>query len=79
MKKLERLATEKSSQELAGFAHGMMFSLHTLGAYYNLRRGRLKGAAVHASIAIYDAVSLYRHAKYLSDDDLLERLREAGL
>jgi len=79
MKKLETLALERSSQELAGFAHGMMCGLHILGAYYNLRRGRIKGAVVHASIAAYDMVALYKHTKYLTEDDLVERLREAGL
>ncbi len=80
MKKLERLALEKSSQELAGFTHGILFGLHTLGAYYNLRRGRPKSALVHAAIALYDAASLYRHSKYLYDQEtLIDRLREAGL
>tara|TARA_R110002051_G_scaffold96271_1_gene166276 strand:- start:162 stop:401 length:240 start_codon:yes stop_codon:yes gene_type:complete len=79
MKKLEKLALEKSSQELAGFTHGILFGLHILGAYYNLRRGRKIGALIHTSIALYDAVSLYRHSKYVSDDELLERLRESGL
>lgn len=79
MKKLETLALEKSSQELAGFTHGMMCGLHILGAYYNLRRGRPKSALIHASIALYDAVSLYEHSKYLAQDDLVERLREVGM
>ena len=79
MKKLERLALEKSSQELAGFTHGVLFGLHTLGVYYNLRRGRPKSALVHATIAVYDAMALYYHSKYLSKDDLVERLREAGM
>jgi len=79
MKKLEKLALEKSSQELAGFTHGILFGLHTLGAYYNLRRGRKIGTLIHTSIALYDAISFYRHSKYLSQDDLVERLREAGM
>lgn len=79
MKKLEQLALEKSSQELAGFTHGILFGLHTLGFYYNLRRGRPKSALVHAAIALYDAASLYRHSKYLSEEDIVERLREAGM
>ncbi len=80
MKKLEKLALEKSSQELAGFTHGILFGLHTLAVYYNLRRGRPKSAIVHAAVAIYDATSLYRHSKYLYDQEtLVDRLREAGL
>ena len=79
MKKLEKLALEKSSQELAGFTHGILFGLHILGAYYNVRRGRPKSALIHTSIAVYDAIALYRHSKYLSQDNLLERLRESGL
>ncbi len=79
MKKLEQLALEKSSQELAGFTHGVLFALHSLGAYYNIRRGNKTYALVHATIALYDAASLYRHSKYLRDDDLVDRLREAGM
>ncbi len=79
MKKLERLALENSSQELAGFAHGMMCSLHTLGAYYNFRRGRHKSALVHTAVAVYDLISMYRHTKYCYDKNIVERLREVGL
>lgn len=80
MKKLEQLALEKSSQELAGFTHGILFGLHILGAYYNLRRGRPKSALLHASVAIYDAVSLYTHSKYVyKREDLVDRLRGAGM
>ncbi len=79
MKELEQLALEKSSQELAAFTHGAMFGLHTLGAYFNLRRKNYSFALLHSAIALYDLASLYHHSKYVSQDDLVERLREAGL
>lgn len=79
MKKLERIALEKSSQELATFTHGLLFGLHTLGFYYNVRRGRPKSALVHGAVALYDMISLYRHAKYLNKNKLVDRLRDAGL
>ncbi len=80
MKKLEQLALERSSQELAGFTHGILCGLHGLAVYYNLRRGNPKSALVHAAIALYDVTSLYRHSKYLYDQEtLVDRLREAGM
>jgi len=79
MKRLEQLPLENSSQELAAFTHGILFGLHSLAVYYNLRRGRVKDALVHGAVATYDMIALYRHAKYLKEDELVDRLRDAGL
>lgn len=77
--KLEKLAMENSSQELAGFTHGVLFALHSLGAYYNIRRGNKTYALIHSIVAVYDLVSIYKHTKNIQDDVLVDRLREAGL
>ena len=77
--KLEKIALENSSQELAGFTHGVLFALHGLGAYYNIRRGNKTYALVHTAVAVYDLLSIYRHTKYLQDENFVERLRDAGL
>jgi len=77
--KLEKLALEDSSQELAGFTHGVLFALHGLGAYYNLRRGNKTYALVHTAVAVYDLLSIYRHSKNVYDNNVVDRLREAGL
>jgi len=77
--KLEKLALENSSQELAGFTHGVLFALHGLGAYYNLRRGNKTYALIHSAVAVYDLVSIYRHTKNINDEKIVDRLREAGL
>ena len=46
---------------LAGFVHGALAALHTLGAVYNYRRCNWWDVAAHTAAALYDARSARHH------------------
>jgi hypothetical protein len=46
---------------LAGFVHGALAALHTLGALYNYRRKNWRDVAVHVAAAAYDMRSVRHH------------------
>lgn len=65
--------TEEYAEDLAKFVHGGLFSLHVLGIYYNVKRGKYLDATIHAAVGTYDLISAFKHNKRR---DYLERVRE---
>ena len=74
---LENKCKEGELQSAASFVHGGLFTLHVLGMYYNIRKGRYIDAAVHAGVATYDLISAIKHSrksKYLDIDRIRGKL-----
>lgn len=64
---------EEEAQSLALFVHGGLFSLHVLGIYYNMRKGRYIDAGFHTAVAVYDLISAIKHK---DRRNYLEKVRE---
>lgn len=68
-KVLELTDSEVMMESLGSFVHGTLFSLHALGVAYNLKKRNWVDAGIHASVAAYDAMATYRHAKRVTDSN----------
>ena len=69
--------TEGYVEDLAKVVHGGLFTLHVLGVYYNIRKGKYLDAALHTAIAAYDLTSAVKHSRqsrYLNMDKVREGL-----
>lgn len=49
------------------FIHAVLFSLHTVGSLYNLRRKNYWQSLIHGSVAAYDLWAVNQHRKELED------------
>ena len=47
------------------FIHTVLFSLHTIGSLYNLRRKNHWQALIHISVAAYDLWAVNKHREEL--------------
>ncbi len=65
--------TEEYVEDLAKFVHGGLFSLHILGIYFNVRKGKYVSAAIHTAVAAYDLTSALKHQ---DRRNYLKRVRE---
>ena len=52
---------KKDLHTIATFVHGSLFSLHTLGLVYNVKRHNYKTALFHAGAAIFDLLCTKEH------------------
>ncbi|MBC8410357.1 MAG: hypothetical protein H8E12_16795 [Rhodobacteraceae bacterium] len=55
------MAAKKEIDTIAAFVHGALFGLHMLGLVYNLKRRNYLYSAIHAAVAVFDAVSTAKH------------------
>jgi len=81
---LEKLTVNEGTEELSTFTHGMLFSLHVLGIFYNVRRKKPFQALFHGAVAAYDLYCSVKHNQgrnNLSENDkeYMDRIRTSGL
>lgn len=55
------LTPKREVQVLAIFAHGCLFTLHSIGLVYNFRRRNKLDCVIHASMLLYEGVAVTKH------------------
>ncbi len=77
--KLEKIIDRHELENVSIFVHGVLFAFHTLGAFYNLKRGKYRDVAIHTLVSLYDLSCVVNHNGYRKAyKSRLDRMREAG-
>ena len=56
-------------EEVAMFTHGLLFGIHCLGVFYNIRKKNYIDVTIHAAVAGYDLISAIGHYKELKNEN----------
>ena len=64
--------SNKEINSLAGFVHGALVALHTLGILYNLKRKHWYNVAVHGYALAFSLNATAHHARVCRDCDRVD-------